>query len=132
MSTWMCVVGNDKVQSFRDNGATWGCVVEYETLIITKIVSLPMRWTVKKSSLSWTSVATYGCVTGNGEVLSVGDNVLTEETTLLLQASQDPYGKRKWTHDKPRNWSEAKSSDTPYQKVPLLVDITHCLISFQP
>ena len=49
--------------------------------------------------------------------------VLTEENTLLMQACQDPYGKRKWIHDKPRKISEAKCIDTPYQKVQLLEDI---------
>ena len=71
-------------------------------------------------------------VIGNGGVLSVGDNVLTEEITLLLQARQNPYGKWEWTHNKPRKVAQAKCNDTPDQKVKLAVDGTHILPSFHP
>ncbi len=68
-------------------------MLEFENLVIIMMICLGINQTTKKSTSRWTNVTTRRCTAGNGSVLSFGDNVLTEKTTLLLQASQGSYGK---------------------------------------
>lgn len=70
-----------------------GRMLEFVDLVIIMMIRLGINQTSKKSTLRWMNVATRRCTAGNGGVLSYGDKVLAEKTTLLLQVSQGSYGK---------------------------------------
>jgi len=110
---------------------TWSCMNKWGTWLKTKMVWY-LLISGQKPTSRWMRMPTRACIISNNDVWSLEDNVPTRETTLLLWARQDPYGKWSELMIKPRKDTVVKCSDTPYQKVKLTVDDVWPSSSFHP